>query len=273
MKRKILAGTLIGLSSLVLIASLVGIIMAWAYNEPLTLEAETRLGEAEAQLSQIQTDLRKAKDEVARALRIIQSAEDALSKLTQQTSSAKDALEQVNQTLDEDLIPGLANTRERISEVRQVLQDLRASLEQLNSLPFIQLDIPGDEFLAGILTEVDSLDGEIANMQDLAGRASVFLSDTSYLLGGDFQTSKQNLQDLLQVLEGYDAKLTDWLNQIADVKASAPRWIDNASASLTVALFWLAFSQLGLILHGLAVWQGENPLAILQKIGKKPSET
>lgn len=266
MKRKILAGTLIGLSSTILIASQVGVILAWAYNEPLTLEAESRLGEAEGQLSQIQTDLRKAKAEVERALRIIQSAEDALSKLTQQTTSAKDALEQVNQTLDEQLIPGLANTRERIGEVRVILQDLRAALEELNSLPFIQLNIPGDELLADLVSEVDSLDGEIVNMQDLAGRTSVFLSDTSYLLGGDFQTSKQNLQDLLQVLEGYDSKLTGWLKQIAGVKESAPRWIDNASTSLTVVLLWSAFSQLGLILHGLGIWHGENPLAVLQKL-------
>lgn len=266
MKQRILAGTLIGFSSLVLIANLVGIIMAWAYNEPLTLEAETRLSGVEAQLSQIQTDLRKAKDEVERALRMIQSAEDALSKLTEQTTSAKEALEQVNQTLDDDLIPGLANTRERIGEVRVILQDLRGALEELNSLPFIQLNIPGEELLGNLISEVDSLDGEIANMQDLAGRASVFLSDTSYLLGGDFQTSKQNLQDLLQVLDGYDSKLTGWLEQIADVKESTPRWIDNASTSLTVALFWSAFSQLGLILHGLAVWHGENPLAVLHKL-------
>lgn len=272
MKRKIVAGTLTGLSSAVFLISLVGIILAWVYNTPLTLEAESRLSGAEAQLSQIQTDLRKAKDEVERALRIIQSAEDALSKLTEQTTSAKDALEQVSQTLDDQLIPGLANTRERIGEVRTVLQDLRTALEELNTLPFIQLNIPGDELLTGLVSEVDSLDGEIANMQDLAGRTSVFLSDTSYLLGGDFQTSKQNLQGLLHVLEGYDAELTDWLRQIAAVKESTPRWIDNASLSLTVALLWLAFSQLGLILHGLAIWQGENPLAVLQKLRSEKKE-
>ncbi|MBL8063491.1 MAG: hypothetical protein JNK32_10755 [Anaerolineales bacterium] len=265
MKRKILAGTLIGVSSLILLASLVGVVLAWVYNTPLTLETEARLDEVEAQLSQIQTDLQKAKAEVDRALRMIQSAEDALAKLTQQTTGAKEALEQVNQTLDDELLPGLENTRERITEVRGILQDLRGALEGLNSLPFIQLDIPGDELLANLITEIDSLDGEIAGMQDLAQRASVFLGDTSYLLGGDFQTSKENLQDLLQVLEGYDSKLTGWLAQIAMTRDSAPHWIDNASTSLTVALLWSAFSQLGLILHGLSIWQGGNPLDVLRR--------
>lgn len=268
MKRKIAAGILIGLGSLIFLASLVGMVLAWVYNEPLTLEATTRLEEVETQLSQIQIDLRKAKSEVERALRIIQSAEDALLSLTQQTADAKEILEQVNQTLDDELIPGLDSTRTRISEVRTVLEDLRGSLEQLNSLPFIELNVPGDELLSNIISEVDSLDSEIANVQDLAQRASVFISDTSYLLGGDFQSTKQNLQDLLEVLEGYDGKLTGWLDQVAMLKESVPGWIDNASISLTVVLFWFAFSQLGLILHGLSIWHGENPLAVLSKLRK-----
>lgn len=266
MKRKIVAGVLIGLSSIVLLASLAGMVLAWVYNEPLTLEATTRLEEVESQLTQIQTDLRKAKDEVERALRIIQSAEDALASLTQQTADAEELLKQVNQTLDDDLIPGLENTRTKLTEVRIILEDLRAALEQVNSLPFVNFEVPGDDVINNIITGVDSLDAEIANVQDLAQRASTFINDTSYLLGGDFQTSKQNLQDLLQVLKGYDTKLTGWLEQVRTLKESAPKWIDNASRSLTVALFWSAFSQFGLLLHGLSIWYGENPWEVLKRL-------
>ena len=273
MKRKILAGALVGLSSIILLASLVGMVLAWVYNEPLTLEATTRLSEAETQLTQIQTDLRKAKDEVERALRIIQSAEDALSELTQQAGDAKELLEQVNKTLDNDLIPGLEDTRTKLTDVRAILEDLRKALKQLNSLPFVNFEVPGDDVIANIINGVDSLDTEIVDVQDLAKRASTFISDTSYLIGGDFQTTKQNLQDLLVVLKGYDAKLTGWLHQVRMLKESAPKWIDNASLSLTVVLFWFAFSQLGLILHGLSIWYGENPWGVLKKLKKNSVET
>jgi len=266
MKRKILAGVLVGLSSIILLASLTGMVLVWVYNEPLTLEATTRLEEVETQLNQIQSDLRKAKDEVERALRIIQSAEDALASLTQQAGDAKELLEQVNQTLDDELIPGLESTRTKLTNVRKILEDLRAALKSLNSLPFVNFEVPGDDVIVNILTGVDSLDSEIENVQDLAQRASTFISDTSYLIGGDFQTTKQNLQDLLVVLKGYDVKLTGWLEQVQMLKESAPKWIDNASLSLTVVLFWFAFSQLGLILHGLAIWHGENPWEVLKKL-------
>jgi len=255
-----------------LLASLVGMVLAWVYNEPLTLEATTRLGEVETQLGQIQTDLRKAKDEVERALRIIQSAEDALSELTQQAGDAKELLEQVNKTLDDDLIPGLEDTRTKLTDVRTILEDLRTALKQLNSLPFVNFEVPGDEVIANIINGVDSLDSEIVNVQDLAQRASTFISDTSYLIGGDFQTTKQNLQDLLVVLKGYDEKLTSWLEQARMLKESAPKWIDKASLSLSIALFWSAFSQLGLILHGLSIWYGENPWEILKRLKKSSVE-
>ena len=272
MARKILINTFIGISALFLLLSLVGIILAWAYNTPLTQQAVTQLEDIDSQLAQIQTDLQNAKAEVERALRIIQSAEDALVSLTQQTTDAKQVLEEVNQTLDDELIPGLESTRTSINEVKIILEDLRASLEQLNSLPFVNLQIPGDELLVSIISGVDSLDSEIANVQDLAQQASVFISDTSYLLGGDFQSTKENLQNLLQVLEGYDTKLSGWREQVKTLIESTPRWIDNTSISLTFFLLWFGFSQFGLILHGLSLRRGDNPLEVLKELNTKDAK-
>jgi len=264
MTRKILIGALIVLSSTFLILSILGIALAWIYNEPVTREATSRLQEVDSQLTQIQTDLRNAKAEVERALRIIQSAEDALASLTQQTTDAKTLLEDVNATLDDKLIPGLEATRTNITEVRNTLEDLRATLKQINELPFVNLSIPGDELLLSIIDQVDALDSEIVNVQDLAQRASTFISDTSYLLGGDFDETKQKLEDLVLVLAEYDQKVTDWRGQIADILESAPRWIDNASLSLTLGLLWFGFSQFGLILHGLGMRRGIDPLDVLR---------
>ena len=264
MARKIFSSTLIVLGSTFLILSIIGIVLAWAYNEPLTKVSVSRLRTVDSQLEQIQTDLRSAKAEVERALRIIQSAEDALASLTQQTTDAKTLLEDVNATLDDKLIPGLEATRTNITEVRNTLEDLRATLKQINELPFVNLSIPGDELLLSIIDQVDALDGEIVNVQDLAQRASTFINDTSYLLGGDFNETKQKLEDLVLILAEYDQKVTDWRGQIADILESAPRWIDNASLPLTLGLLWFGFSQFGLILHGLGMRRGIDPLDVLR---------
>ena len=272
MARKIFSSVLIVLSSTLLILSLFGIGLAWVYNEPLTKVSVSRLHEVDSQLAQLQTDLRSAKSEVERALRIIQSAEDALASLTKQTTDAKTLLEDVNATLDDQLIPGLETTRTSITEVRGTLEDLRGTLEQINSIPFVNLNIPGDEILVNIIKQVDDLDSGIANVQDLAQRASTFISDTSYLLGGDFSETKKQLEDLVVVLTDYDQKATTWREQIATVIKSAPRWIDNASLSLTLGLLWFAFSQFGLILHGLGMKRGLDPLDVLRTKSEPPTE-
>ncbi|MBV6397613.1 MAG: hypothetical protein HFACDABA_03227 [Anaerolineales bacterium] len=271
MARKIFVGILIGLSALFLLISVAGIIAAWIYNEPLTREGVTRLEDVDATLAQIQTDLASARSEVERALRILDSAETALASLTEQTSDATSLLEDVSSTLDDQLIPGLKTTRDNIKQVRTTLEDLRGSLEELNSIPFVELNIPGDELLANILGGLDSLDAEVASVEELATRVSTFVSDTSYALGGDFSETRVNLENLLAVLKEYDAQIAGWRTQVQDVTTSLPRWADNASIIITVFLLWFGFSQFGLLLHGLSLWQGRDPLASLrQAMQKKP---
>ena len=43
-------------------------------------------------------------------------------------------------------------------------------------------------------------------------------------------------------------------------------WIDRASLSLTFFLLWFGLSQFGLLLHGLNLRRGQNPLAVLRTL-------
>jgi len=269
MIRKILAGGLIFLSSTLLILSVVGIAATWTCNEPLTRKSITQVQGIDSLLAQIQTDIQNAKAEVERALRIVDSAEKALSSLVGQTSGANDLLMQVNSLLDDKLIPGLQTTQTKIDQVRTTLENLRTSLEQINTLPFLNLNIPGDELLTGLLKDVDTLNSEITSVQDLAQRASTFVSDTSFLLGGDFTETRTNLENLLAVLKDYDTQISGWRTQVQDVTTSLPRWVDNASIIITVFLLWFGFSQFGLLLHGLSLWQGRDPLSSLRAMRRK----
>jgi hypothetical protein len=93
------------------------------------------------------------------------------------------------------------------------------------------------------------------------------MSDTSYLLGGDFSETKQHLEELLLVLTDYDSQITDWRAQAGTLIESLPGWIDRASIILTFCLLWFGFSQFGLLLHGLSLWKGVNPLQVLSRKG------
>ncbi len=263
MVRKISAWTLIVLSLIFLLLSVVGIGASWIYNEPLTRDTTNRLKQVDSELSQAETTLGSTHVELERALRIVDAAQTALEKLAEQSTSAESLLDGIQSSLDDQLLPELKTTRERLNTARTSLEDLQGLLQSLGSLPFIDINVP-DQILTDLIDSADTLDAEIANAENVAKRASTFVNDTSFLLGGDLTETRDSLQSFLIAVEEYQAKVADWRKQVADLIKLLPVWIDRASISLTIFLLWFGLSQFGLFLHGRMILLGENPLDVLR---------
>jgi hypothetical protein len=201
--------------------------------------------------------------ELERALRIVDAAQTALEKLAEQSTSAESLLDGIQSSLDDQLLPELKTTRERLNTARTSLEDLQGLLQSLGSLPFIDINVP-DQILTDLIDSADTLDAEIANAENVAKRASTFVNDTSYLLGGDLTETRDSLQSFLVAVEAYQTKVADWRKQVADLIKLLPAWIDRASISLTIFLLWFGLSQFGLFLHGRMILLGENPLDVLR---------
>lgn len=268
MARKIISGLLIVLSIIFLLVSVAGIGAIWIYNEPLTREVTGRLKEVDTQLQQAQATLASSEKELQRALRIVDAAQTALEKLTQQSQSAKGLFDNIQSTLDDQLLPELKTTRDRIAAARTTLENLQSLLERVRGLvPGVDLTLP-DNILSDLIASTKSLDTEIANVEGLAMQASTFVSDTSYLLGGDLTETRDSLQNFLVSIQSYEQKLAGWRAQDQQLIAGAPRWIDEASVALTIFLLWFALSQFGLLLHGLSIRAGGDPLQVLKRKSK-----
>jgi vacuolar-type H+-ATPase subunit D/Vma8 len=265
MARKILSGTLIGLSSILFILSIIGFVMLWVYKAPLTDRAMSQLRQIDTEMAQAQTALKDAKTEIERTQRIVESAEKSFSSLKDELAQAKNLFGDANGTLDNQLIPALKASRSQIDQVKRSLADLRASMDRLNAIPFLNLNLPGDQVLANLINLADSTDAQIAKAEDLVKKASTFVNDASYLMGGDFTETKQHLQNFLDVVVAYDQKITGWRAQVEMLIGSLPGWINAASIILTIFLLWFAFSQAGLFLHGLTLWRGGDPLDVARE--------
>jgi F0F1-type ATP synthase membrane subunit b/b' len=263
MARKIFSWTLIVLSATFLLLSVIGIVVAWVCNDPLTREVTGQLKGIDDQLVQAQVALDSSQMELARALRFVNAAQVALETLAQQSTTAGNILDNIQNALDDRLLPELKTTRERINAARNALDDLRSLLPALGSLPFMDINIP-DQILTDLIASADSLDSEIANAEEITRRASMFVSNTSYLPGGDLTETRESLKKFLAVVEEYQSKVADWRTQIADLNESLPLWIDRASIILTVFLLWFGLSQLSLLLHGRMSLRGDSPLDALR---------
>jgi ABC-type transporter Mla subunit MlaD len=266
MARRIFSGILILLSSLFLMASVLGLGLVWVYNEPLTREAVARATAADDELVSAQTAIRGARAELERVTRIVDAAEKAFTSFKQQREEAKQLIDQATKSLNNTVIPGIQSARTRLNQLRGMIQGVRQSLEKINALPIIRdLQIPGDEFLSGLIGSIDSLNGQINTMQELIQKASLFTSDTSFLLAGDMTETRAHITSLRDSLREYDRKVTGYHVELRRIIKLLPVWIDRASWIATVFLAWFTISQFGLLLHGLHLRDGGDPLAPLRR--------
>jgi F0F1-type ATP synthase membrane subunit b/b' len=268
MARKILSGILIALSVIFLVLSVVGIGAIWFYKGTLTQEVTTRLTEIDAELAQAQATLQSSEEQLQRALSIVDSAETALEKLAPPTGSAKSVFENIQSTIDDQLLPDLKTTRQRIDSARTTLEGLQSVLKSIKSfsslIPGLDLNVP-TKTVTDLIASTHSLDGDISKVEALANQASTFVSDTSFLLGGDFTETRTSLQNFITYIQEYEKKVADWRDQAKDLLEQAPHRIDQASIILTIFLFWFGLSQFSLLLHGLRIRRGEDPLHVLRK--------
>lgn len=265
MARKILSWILIVFSGIFLLASVAGIAAIWIYNTPLTREATTELQNIDSQLAQAQVTLTSSETELSRALRIVDATQATLEKLATQTNSTENLLDTIQSTLDDRLLPELKTTRGRIDSARLTLEQLQSILAGVGGfIPGVDLSIP-DKLLADLIASANSLNAEITSMEALATQVSLFVGDTSYLLGGDLTETRDSLQSFITAIQDYQTKVTSWREQVTYLQAGAPKWIDQASVALTIFLLWFGISQFGLILHGLHWLRGGDPLLVLRR--------
>jgi chromosome segregation ATPase len=263
--RKILSGILIALSAIFLVSSIVGMGAIWFYNEPLTQKATGQLKDIDAQLAQAQATLQSSEKELQRALRIVDSAQTALEKMAKQTGSAKNLFDSIQGTIDDQLLPDLKTTRQRIDSARATLESLQSVLKSISSfIPGFDLNSPA-KTLSDLIASTHSLDNEISNVEGLATQASTFVSDTSFLLGGDLTGTRTSLQNFIAYIQEYETKVAGWRAQAKDLIEKTPGWIDQASIVLTIFLLWFGLSQFGLLLHGLNLRRGADPLYVLKQ--------
>jgi F0F1-type ATP synthase membrane subunit b/b' len=265
MARKILSGILIALSAIFLVLSVVGIGAIWYYKGQLTRAATGRLTEIDAQLAQAQATLQSSEKELQRALRIVDGAQTTLEKMAKQTGTAKSLFDTIQSTIDDQLLPDLKTTRQRIDSARATLESLQSVLKSVSGfIPGVDLNAPA-KTLSDLIASTHSMDTEITNVEALATQASTFVSDTSFLLGGDLTETRTSLQNFVSYIQDYEKKVASWRDQDKDLLEKVPGWINQASIILTVFLLWFGLSQFGLLLHGLSIQGGADPFDVLRK--------
>lgn len=258
--KRIISLILLIFSGIFLVVSLAGIVLTWVYSGQLSATALTRLDTIETDLRTAQVDLQTAKTELDSAQQQIDTLQSALQTLGLEGAQDIQAIAEVVGKLEDTLVPFISAVADRVEGFRETIVKLKDTIEKLNQLPLVNLEIPGIEQLEEASASLDNLYNQILEGQQKVSDISDLTQETVTSLTTGFAELEQSVQTLSGTLGAYDAKLTAYLVEVDYLQANLPRWFDIAAILLTVLLVWLAFSQVALFILSWSFYKDEDLL-------------
>lgn len=247
------------ISVIFFLLSMATIALTWVYRQQVYSELLPRLETIESDLRLAQTDLQFAKTELDQVQQQIDLLQTALDTLGIDGAASLQAIADLVGRLEGSLSPIITAVAERVQDLRDGLTKLKETVEALNQLPLINLEIPGVEQLEEAAASLGSLQESIEGGGEKVSQASTITQDTVTALTTGFAELEASAQNLSGALAGYDAKITTYLVELDALQSGLTRWTNWAAAGLTVFLVWLAFSQVALFTLAWSVYAGKNP--------------
>lgn len=253
--------TVIVLSAIFLLVSLGGIILTWSYHQRLNGDLMGRLEVIEDDLRSAQDDLQTVKTELDAVQEQIDALQAALQTLGIDGAASLEAVAELVSRLEGTLTPFVTAVAERVEGLREAVTNLKETIERLNELPLVNLNVPGVEQLEAAANNLEELQSDIEEGRDQITQASQITQDTIDSLTTGFADLEASVQTLSAALGGYDTKITSYLLELDELQAELPRWATTAAIGLTVVFVWLGFSQAALFVLAWSFYQGEDLLA------------
>jgi uncharacterized phage infection (PIP) family protein YhgE len=143
-----------------------------------------------------------------------------------------------------------------ISTLRDALLSIKGTIEMVNELPLVNIQIPGMEAIEEGATQLESLQNQIEEGGGKIEQLSQTTQNTVDSLSTGFASLETSINALLETLDEYEEKIISTQDQLEYLDANFALWIDLASALLTVILVWLGISQVGLFILGWSLFKG-----------------
>lgn len=260
--RRIFGLVLLIFSVIFFIISLSGFIAVLVYNQPATERALTTIQTAEADLEAAAQAIEVSKAElisVQAQLDLLQAILDTLG-----VNAAEDLnrLADIVSRVEDTLTPVLTSLANGIGMIRDSLQTIKTTLERLNELPLINIQVPGIETIEEGVNQLDSLQNQIEEGSGKIEQLSQTTQDTVDSLVTGFAELEDSTVILLDTLSVYEEKIESTQAELRFLETNLPIWIDYLSAALIVIFIWLGISQVFVFLFAWSIFNNRELLPI-----------
>jgi hypothetical protein len=250
-----LAALSILLSIGMLLLSLAVGIGIWIVKQPATDKATRIFGRIEAALDIAQQNLDQVKVSLARAAERLDGAREEQRKLAQMPQTSNVLRRTLARTVQRQIAPELGDAHEKLHTVAEAAVVVNSVLEDVGNFPF--LSVTGLDL--DRLTEINNRLSEVApaawELSRLLGEPD---SDPSAAAN---QLSR--IERTLNTLRGMIGEFEPWLTLVRQrtelLKSRTFPWITPAAVILSAVCFWIALSQVSLMVHAWSWWRRPAP--------------
>ena len=248
--KRILAGLVMGTSTIVAIVAVVAIIGAWAINTPVTTTLLNVLDAVDGGLVQIDTGVSNFNQRLDDTLQGLGELTAEIEQLGEDVAENSIILNAIEARWGEELAPAVDNLRQTAQGVRDTVAGIKATIEAVNSIPFVTVPAPEGENLQNVSDSVAELqENTQAFRREVADKRAEAADKLSERLKRPIERLSSGLQSLQTVLIEMDDGITQTLTEIRWLQEQVPVWIDWLSVIVTVIMLWLILSQVSLFTH------------------------
>ena len=271
--KRIVAVIVMILSVLVLALSVAAVIGAWAINGPVTDSILGILTSVESTVHVADTTISNFSARIDQAQAVVNEIEDRVVALGQEANPSELVVNLISEIVDRDLQPIIEDMRETIRSIEDLANGIKTTIEALNSLPFVSLQIPALDKVLEVAETVSTLSTKVEELQAaIDARIAGAIDELVDVVTGITSSIDGLLSQAQASLAGYSARLAQVEAGVATLKSTIPGMIDALSLALTLLWGWMAISQAGLFVLGLSFYNGRDLLARWRDVppGVKP---
>jgi uncharacterized phage infection (PIP) family protein YhgE len=259
--KRLLSLLLIILSVIFFLVSLGGLIGIWVANQPLTERALATIESTSADLEGAAAAIELSKAELISAQAQIDLLQAILETLGGNAAEDLNRLGDIVGKVEDTLVPVIDRVAGAVGSLRDALLSIKNTLERINELPLINIQIPGMDAIEEGVDQLDNLQTQIEEGGGRIEQLSQTTQDTVDSLTTGFAKLEASFTKLLKTLDIYEGKIAAAQEELDYLNNNISLWIDLASSLLTILLFWMGISQVALFILAWSLFSGQDLLS------------
>jgi hypothetical protein len=250
-----------------LIFSIAGIFLLWSAKGTLTARIESSLNVTHSILETTEEGLVVIGDSLGTLEQIVDTLENTLLTFGGSVEDAGPLVAEIRSIIGSQLPTTLEATKTSVESAQASAEIVDNILTTITSIPFF----PGEPYapevplnvslgtVAETLSEIpQSLEATDTSLGDLERNLALTQASLE-TLSSDIGQVRDQLGEAELVILSYQRIMRDLKERTEDLIEAVPAWINTAALILTMVLIWVFFTQIGLLLQGISMFQGPFP--------------